>query len=86
MLVVYTPAEAERVKHFVEGLLEALVRNDISEYRAHIGYMGGVNEQPGFKNNALGRRLSSIKGLLEPSGILSPRKSGNWMESAAPKS
>jgi len=81
VLVVYTPAEAERAKNFFESLLDDAERNGISEYRTHIGYMDRVRKQFDFGDNALGRMLSSIKGLLDPSGVLSQGKSGIWTES-----
>ncbi|KAB5522101.1 hypothetical protein GE09DRAFT_1293803 [Coniochaeta sp. 2T2.1] len=86
ILVIYMPAtEGERVKKLFERLLEDAERNSISEYRTHINYMDRVRSQYDFGDNALGRMLSSIKGLLDPSGILSQGKSGIWSEPSAVK-
>lgn len=81
VLVVYMPAtEGERAKKLFESLLEDAERNGISEYRTHIDYMDRVRQQFDFGDHALARLLSSIKGLLDPSGILSQGKSGIWSE------
>ena len=86
VLVVFMPkTEGERARRFHKVLLDDAERTGIPEYRTHIGHMDWSRRKFDFNDHALGRTLSSIKGLLDPAGILLQGKSSIWTEHAIVK-
>ncbi|KAK3368003.1 hypothetical protein B0H63DRAFT_536213 [Podospora didyma] len=81
-LVVFGPGDGSRVKKLFGSLLEDAEKVGVTEYRTYIRYIDQLRKQFDFEDNALGRMLSGIKGLLDPTGILSQGKSGIWTEVA----
>ncbi|KAK4160002.1 hypothetical protein QBC43DRAFT_293471 [Cladorrhinum sp. PSN259] len=58
-------------------------RNDAGEvgvtgYKTHIDYTDCVRREFNFNDDAFSKVLNSIKGLLDPEGILAQDKSGTW--------
>jgi 4-cresol dehydrogenase (hydroxylating) len=47
-------------------------------YRGHIAFMDEIAAQYGFNDHALLRLYGTLKGALDPDGILSPGKQGIW--------
>ena len=50
-------------------------------YRGHIAFMDEIAAQYGFNDHALLRLQETLKGALDPDGILSPGKQGIWPRS-----
>jgi len=52
-------------------------------YRGHIAFMDEIAAQYGFNDHALLRLQETLKGALDPDGILSPGKQGIWPRSGS---
>jgi 4-cresol dehydrogenase (hydroxylating) len=50
-------------------------------YRGHIAFMDEIAARYGFNDHALLRLYETLKGALDPDGILSPGKQGIWPRS-----
>lgn len=77
-LVVYSFEEHDRIDQLYRTLLEDAKQQGYTEYRTHVNYMDLVQSHFGFNNGALGRFTGLLKDILDPIGVLSPGKSGNW--------
>jgi 4-cresol dehydrogenase (hydroxylating) len=61
-----------------ERLVEVSAEHGWGEYRTHIAFMDRVASFYSYNNHALWRFHETIKDAIDPSGILSPGKSGLW--------
>lgn len=82
-LVVYSFEESHRIDQLYRTLLDDAAKQGYTEYRTHVHYMDLVKSHFNFNNGALGRFTGLLKDALDPEGILSPGKSGNWGLSAS---
>jgi 4-cresol dehydrogenase (hydroxylating) len=80
MLVFDRNSDAQKVA--VQELFEVLVAEASSkgygEYRTHLEYMDTIADSYSWNDNALSRVNHALKSALDPTGILSPGKSGIW--------
>uniref|UniRef100_A0A8H7K943 FAD-binding PCMH-type domain-containing protein n=1 Tax=Bionectria ochroleuca TaxID=29856 RepID=A0A8H7K943_BIOOC len=62
----------------VNALLIEAEKNGFANYRAHVQHMDAVQNLYGFNGHIYRRFVETLKGALDPNGILSPGKQGIW--------
>lgn len=82
-LVIYALGEEERVHELCRNLLYDGAEQGYMEYRTHVRYMDQISNKLDFNNFAFKRLTGLLKDVLDPSGVLSPGKSGIWNEGAS---
>jgi 4-cresol dehydrogenase (hydroxylating) flavoprotein subunit len=71
-------AQARAAYQTVKDMVPIAAHEGYGEYRSHIDFMDLVADQYGFNNHAQRRFAETIKGALDPNGILAPGKQGIW--------
>jgi 4-cresol dehydrogenase (hydroxylating) len=69
-------AQSQAARSLLDVLVEQLGAAGYGQYRTHLAYMDLAASQYDFNDHALMRLSETIKGALDPQGILSPGKQG----------
>lgn len=70
--------QAARSRELARVLIRDLAAEGCGEYRTHLALMDDVAASFDWNGGALGRLQSRLKDALDPTGVLSPGKSGIW--------
>jgi 4-cresol dehydrogenase (hydroxylating) len=70
--------QAEAAYSLTEALVGAIAEAGYTEYRSHLEFMDLVAHQFDFNNHALRRFNQTLKGAIDPNGIMAPGKQGIW--------
>ncbi|KAL3436872.1 hypothetical protein BDV09DRAFT_183828 [Aspergillus tetrazonus] len=77
-LVIYTLAEEPRVHELYRTLARDGAEQGYIVYRTHVSHMDNLAGKLDFNGHAFSKVTGALKDLFDPSGILSPGKSGIW--------
>lgn len=69
-------AQTRRAYTTARQMVAEAARHGYGEYRAHVDFMDLAADQYGFGDHAYRRFCESIKGALDPNGILAPGRNG----------